>query len=382
MDIGRVAQRFPLVARPRPACLPLAQRIQEIESLARAAGADQDLARASAAMNRAALIASDCALPDLARTLCWRHADTYLHAGPLGAREARYALEPLVNLARLAIRDGDGHTGYATLEGLHSGTANGTSAVVDGRTVPLGHLTAGDEDRREVTQWLWTVLLGDATRALVSAGDWERALDHLTRHKGIGVRLLDGRQVTVVAHCLKGEPDRARQLLAESSPVDPWEHLVDAVLGALCAATAGGPADVELRKATNLYRTADIEPNLAVFHTRIGLTAIDLAAATTSPHLVELIHLLLRGAKAAPDAHAAREALQHPHVRNRTSRTDRQGLLDLVEASGLGRGMAPSPLLDRLESAVAMAQDVISRLLCATHDADEHAPARNSITRE
>jgi multiple sugar transport system permease protein len=43
-------------------------------------------------------IASDCGLPDLARSLCHRQADVYLHARPLNAQAARYALEPLVRV--------------------------------------------------------------------------------------------------------------------------------------------------------------------------------------------------------------------------------------------------------------------------------------------
>lgn len=38
------------------------------------------MARASAVHNRAALLASDCGLPDLAREWCHRHADAYLRA--------------------------------------------------------------------------------------------------------------------------------------------------------------------------------------------------------------------------------------------------------------------------------------------------------------
>ncbi len=41
---------------------------------------------------------------DLASQWCRRHALTYLRACPLGARTARLALEPIVNLARLLVR--------------------------------------------------------------------------------------------------------------------------------------------------------------------------------------------------------------------------------------------------------------------------------------
>lgn len=63
---GPTAQRFPLVARFRPACLPLPQRIRALVDLADTAVRKADQGLASAVYNQAALIASDPGLPDLA----------------------------------------------------------------------------------------------------------------------------------------------------------------------------------------------------------------------------------------------------------------------------------------------------------------------------
>ncbi|MFE2335217.1 hypothetical protein ACFXCN_24055, partial [Streptomyces coelicoflavus] len=84
MDVSQIAKRFPLVARPRPACPPLAERVREITDLAAAAERDGNVTSATVALNKAALIASDCSMPDLARTLCWRHAEAVLRAPPPG----------------------------------------------------------------------------------------------------------------------------------------------------------------------------------------------------------------------------------------------------------------------------------------------------------
>ncbi|MCZ0981837.1 hypothetical protein O1L60_30985 [Streptomyces diastatochromogenes] len=81
MDASQIAHRFPLVARPRPACPPLAERLREINELAATAERDGDLVQAAVTQNKAALIASDCGLADLARTLCWAHAEAYLAPG-------------------------------------------------------------------------------------------------------------------------------------------------------------------------------------------------------------------------------------------------------------------------------------------------------------
>jgi hypothetical protein len=71
---GPIARRFPLVARPRPACTSLAQRVTDLRNRAAresTAAGHQDTAGATAVFNLAALLASDCGLPDLARR--WSH---------------------------------------------------------------------------------------------------------------------------------------------------------------------------------------------------------------------------------------------------------------------------------------------------------------------
>jgi len=84
--------------------------VREVAELARTAAGQTGggLTLAATTHNKAALIASDCGLPDLARSLCWQQFDVYLRARPLGAQAARYTLEPIANLARLLIREGNG----------------------------------------------------------------------------------------------------------------------------------------------------------------------------------------------------------------------------------------------------------------------------------
>ena len=61
---------------------------------------------AGGAHNLAALILSDCGLPDLARSLCWRQFDTLQTvARPDDPTSAQLALQPLINLARLDMRN-------------------------------------------------------------------------------------------------------------------------------------------------------------------------------------------------------------------------------------------------------------------------------------
>src|SRR5690348_6438409 len=107
MNLTETFARFPLVARPRPACAPLEARIHHLCELARSAERSSDRSAASTVFNQAALLASDIGLADLARDWCHQHAGIYLRMRPLDGTPARHALEPLVNLVRLRIRAND-----------------------------------------------------------------------------------------------------------------------------------------------------------------------------------------------------------------------------------------------------------------------------------
>jgi hypothetical protein len=115
---GPITQRFPLVARFRPACLPLPERVRALVDLADNAVKETDQGLASAIYNQAALIASDLDLPDLAREMCHQHAAAYLHACPLPGMSAIRGLDPVVNLARLQIRAGHPDEGRQRLLNL------------------------------------------------------------------------------------------------------------------------------------------------------------------------------------------------------------------------------------------------------------------------
>lgn len=145
VTVGRyapAARRFPLAPRPKPPCRPLEQRLDRATRLASHAQASDPGAtlRAAEACNLAALIASDCAMPDLARDLCWQHFDAYATAGPYDEAGAKLALQPLVNLARLRIRDGDG--GYQLLQAPYDAVRSRGQAVIDGRPVSTAALVA------------------------------------------------------------------------------------------------------------------------------------------------------------------------------------------------------------------------------------------------
>jgi hypothetical protein len=347
MDTDRIAQRFPLVARPRPACPTLAARIREVSTLAEAAHHGGGLSSAVTALNRAALIASDCGLPGLARDLCWRHAELHLNVGTLSEQRARYALEPLINLARLRLRAGDGSGAHRLLTDLTHAVRNKAEASIDGRTLAFQDLTATPEDHQAVCQWLWTVLLGDGTRALIAAHQWGQAREHVIQHKGVGRRLLDGRQVVIVSHCLNDDTAAAQRTLDESTLNEPWEAPVAALLATLCLRTAGKPARDAEDRMEGQYLALEGDPDLAVFRARVGLAALNLSRL----HRGEVARRLVNDAIRSQDGYVARDVLTNTTCCQEMTTQEQQQLNTMVSAAGLDKHSIPPGLEATLLSA-------------------------------
>ncbi|WCN07369.1 hypothetical protein [Streptomyces sp. M92] len=364
---GPTAQRFPLVARFRPPCLPLPERVRALVELAGTAVEKSDQGLASSACNQAALIASDVGLPDLARELCHRHAAAYLHACPLPGMSAIRGLEPVVNLARLQIRAGHADEGRRRLLDLYAAVEAGTFAQFEGVAVP-SDLTATDEDRHEVRAWLWRVLLADGTRTLTTTGRWAEAEAHIRAHRGVGSRMLDGRQTSVLAALTVGDTARAAALLADTTPGDPWEQTVTACLTVLCRRAAGQPVDRQVADLVTAYIGRKPEPGMTVFDTRLGLTALDATGSTDTPAARRIVDHLHRRTTKARDGYAARETLTSPLFTAIASGRQAQDCRDLVSACALGGGGMPDELRGGLVSVVGTGDRVIRASLARAFD--------------
>ncbi|WP_405891578.1 hypothetical protein OG427_02880 [Streptomyces sp. NBC_00133] len=359
-----IARRFPLVARFRPACLPLPARVRALVELADRAGKQGEQGLASAVYNQAALVASDLGLPDLARSMCHRHAAAYLHACPLPAMSAIRGLEPLVNLARLQIRAGRTDDGRQRLLDLFAAVGAGDAAAFEGITVPADLIRTA-EDRREVRAWLWRVLLADGTRTLTTTGRWREALAHIEQHRGVGTRMLDGRQVAVVAALTVGDTARAEELITGTAPGDPWEQAVTASLTALCRREAGQYVDDCLADLVNTYLSHEAKPGLTVFDIRLGLTALDAVASSQHAGARSLVEDLVRRTTEAGDGYAAREVLAHPLFIALATDRQVQDCKDLVRACGLEAGALQDELYRALSAALDSSEVVITRSLTA-----------------
>ncbi|MEU5340367.1 hypothetical protein AB0H18_05930 [Streptomyces sp. NPDC020766] len=357
---GPVAQRFPLVARFRPACLPLPERVRTLVDLADTAVKKTDQGRASAVYNQAALIASDLGLPDLAREMCHQHATAYLHACPLPGMSAIRGLEPVVNLARLRIRAGRADEGRRRLLDLYEAVEAGAAARFDGVAVPAD-LTASDEDRHEVRAWLWRVLLADGTRTLTTGGRWAEAKTHIEAHRGVGRRMLDGRQVAVLAALVAGDTAGAAVLLADTMPGDPWEQAVTACLTVLCRRDARQPIASHLADLVATCSERKPEPGMTVFDIRLGLTVLDAIGSTGAPGARRIVEDLHRRTTDAEDGYAARESLAHPLFTMMATEQQVQDCRALVGACALGAGTIPAELREELTAALRSSDSVIRR---------------------
>ncbi|MFC0028030.1 hypothetical protein ACFFMM_00635 [Micromonospora chaiyaphumensis] len=355
---SQALRRFPLVARPRPAAKALSIRVNDLCALADRAARASDLAAASAVYNQAALIASDCGQPELARLWCHQHAAAYLRTLPLAAQAARHALEPLVNLARLHTRDGNGDAALGLLTDLYQAVSSRTDTLIDGQPLPASRLTRAADDHRQVRQWLWAVLLADGARALTTAGRWREAHYHLQQNNGIGHRMLDGRQVAVIAHATTGQIERARSLIAETVAGEPWEEAVTLCLAYLCNKGAGESEGMALGELLRSHRQLTSAPSRAVFHNRLGLTVLD-AVGVDHPDVRCLAADLINQALTSDDAYIARDLLHHRDVLTVVDASSRAKLAEILQTSGMAdRGM-PNAAHERLLQALTVSNAAI-----------------------
>ncbi|MDX6742934.1 hypothetical protein [Actinocorallia sp. A-T 12471] len=351
---------FPLVQRPRPPGLPLVTRIQELADLA--TRGRYSAAQQAEVLNKAALIASDVGMPDLARSLCWRQFAIYGRAGTLTDTAVELAVQPPLNITRQMIREGRPEQAHAALEALHAAALCRESATIDDHMVDFGILIRTTKDHKTICTATWAALLADGTRALINAGRWKDAEQITVTHRGIGTRLLDGRQVSIIAHLKDGHPDQALKILYGSALDEQWEHAVAGILQEACRAaidTVQKTAGQQLSLARDVVVSAI--PSTKLFSIRVGLTALGTAEDPRSPEVRELAHAILT--RATDDSYAARDTLAHPAVLPFLDGSRQDGLTRVVEASGLNGTNFTPEIQDALLMQIGRAERRLSLLL-------------------
>ncbi len=141
------------------------------------------------------------------------------------------ALMPVVNIARLLIREGDGFGAVDVLHRTYRASQLRGTATIRGHRIDMSPLIQTDENHRRICTELWITLLTDDARALARAGRWTEAAETMAAHRGIGNRLLDGRQIMIMSLMTQGLTGQATAMIDSSTPTEPWENTV----GSICA---------------------------------------------------------------------------------------------------------------------------------------------------
>jgi hypothetical protein len=196
------------------------------------------------ALNKAALLASDCGLGTLAHELCWHHINIY--------------------------RAGDGQQALQLLTLMYGAIISHTDLIIDGHTLPLTNLHGTQQERHKLREWVWLHLVGDGIRALALTGRWNDAVTHAEANHGIGLHLLEGRQAKILHHCLTGALTSARTALAESTPEHPWEGQVASCLTVICAGET--PPRQNIADMIEQFVRQQPTPGYAVFRAQLGMT--------------------------------------------------------------------------------------------------------------
>jgi hypothetical protein len=347
---GAAIRRFPLLGRPRPDCPPLPQRITEIIDLTNVAGqkVDRGIDEAAHAFNKAALIASDAGMTDLAHDLCRQHIDAYCNVDrPLTFFEARYMLEPVINLARLQIRADHGEPAVLLLKAVYEAVTKRTDLEIADRTLPTADLVGEPAERRKLLQWLWLQLLGDGIRALAMANRWTDAADHARAYNGIGNHLMEGRQALIVAECALGNLAEGRKILNHTLLTQPWEQQVASCLQLLCATPDTDPENL-LANAMRRLATPPPTTNYASYHARVGLTLSILTNGIRPEAAPRLLHRTARLAINSTDGYAARDMLSFRDPIEGISARQTSELTRIAQHAGLGIGELPEPALQSI----------------------------------
>lgn len=358
-----VSRRFPLLGRPRPECPPLEERVAHIARIAQSARRNPADASALStdALNRAALVASDCGLTDFARDLCWQQINVFRDVGPaLSVSEAGYMLAPVLNLARLDIRNGESDEAVDLLGRMLQAVKDRADLDVEGRTLQLSKTVGPREDRKKLHEWAWKSCIADGVRALAAQARWDEAVEHAARHRGIGRHLMDGRQASVVALCLGGRGATAAELLEASDLTQPWERQVARCLAMLCSQSVGEATSADAEAMANEFLEQQPLPGYAPYWARLGTTVVTLAAETHPQAARRALSRTVEDALKSADGYAAREVLSLDTVSICVEDADRDALMGLAASSGLGTGPLAEPLLDSLLVSVNVAEEVLA----------------------
>lgn len=385
-SVAAALRYFPLLGRPRPDCPALPLRLKEIADAADTAVEKREhgMPDAAQALNKAALIASDAGMPDLARQLCWQHIDAYRRvARPLSILEARYMLEPVLNLARLQIRADHGAPALRLLEHMYDAVTHRTDLVLGEHALPTATLDGEAGERRTLREWVWLQLLGEGIRILALSNRWADAAEHARKHNGIGGHLMEGRQAAVIAACIQGKSDQGRKILGISTLTQPWERQVAACLNVICTGPTDPGVNHHLATAAELLTASRPAPSYASYRTRLGLATAILASPTRPGLAADILYQTAQQAIDTSDGYAARDVLSFREPLSGITPDQHGDLRRTAADAGLASGQLPGTAVQEISTTAALAEAALDTALHGAANGraspSNHQPQRRAL---
>lgn len=325
---------------------------------------EHGIAAAAHALNKAALIASDAGMADLAEDLCWQHINVYRHlTRPLTIFEARYMLEPVINLARLQIRAEQGRPALQLLKDLYEAVTQRGNLTVGNQTLPTGNLAGDQAERRKLREWAWLHLLGEGIRTHTLAGRWTDAAEHARAHNGVGAHLMEGRQAVIIAARIQDNLPESRELLAAAAPTQPWERQVAACLHMMCWPEDGAVIARCLTPATPRPAIPSPAANYASYRAKLGLTLAILADDTRPALAAKLLNRVAQHAIHSGDGYAARDVLGFREPQTGITESQQARLRGIAAEAGLGLGNLPHNIVLSITTTASTAAAALNSAL-------------------
>jgi hypothetical protein len=214
------------------------------------------------------------------------------------------------------------------------------------------------------------------TAHATTAGRWAEALVHVETHRGVGQRMLDGRQVAVLAALTSGKSLEASSLLAHTAPGEAWEAAVTDYLTVLNYRMSRGPWRRALPELLTTYLERPDQDDMAVFDTRLGLAVLDMVDSPKDPAARLVVTELHRRTMKTTDGYAARETLSHPLFTALATNREVEDCRALLRACSLEAGALPNEQGDQLTSALRTSDRVIRRSVSPDRVKLRHEPIR------
>jgi hypothetical protein len=313
-------------------------------------------------LNKAALLASDLGMEDLAHDLCWRHIDSYLQAPrPLTIENAQRMLGPALNLARLRLRARQADSALRLLATIHHAISTDINLVIDGQLLPTANLIGNEAELTRLRNIIRAHYLADGIRAHAMTGNWDQAAALAEELGGVSGRLAAGRQAVILAQCLNGNLNTAHRILSETITTERWEEQLTPCLAAMCAR----PSETcsAARSMISQFLGSHPIPGRIVFWVRLGL-AVSMISRNGDPQGARAIATVIsEEVIRVADGYAARDLIQNPVSANWIGDRSRKRVEEIMAESGLGSGALPETMREALSDAITATLATQARMI-------------------